>query len=73
MAAGTQGHAQVGRVMLQAATDGASVLGGGKAVYAHTAHALRLVERAAVCVKAHEPLLLVRTSTLSLTEPVASQ
>jgi midasin (ATPase involved in ribosome maturation) len=61
IAAGTQGHAQVGRVMLPAVANSAGrTLGGGAAVYAHTGHALRLVERAAVCVKAQEPLLLVR-------------
>ena len=61
MAAGTQGHAQVGRVMLPADANAAGrTLGGGGAVFAHTGHALRLVERAAVCVKAQEPLLLVR-------------
>ena len=32
---------------------------GRVAVYAHTAHSLRLVERAAMCVRGIEPLLLV--------------
>lgn len=66
MAAGTQGHAQVGRVMLPADANSAGrTLGGAGAVYAHTGHALRLVERAAVCVKAQEPLLLVRLLLLT--------